>query len=146
MWTLVGAGIKKLSESGRPMAKVMPKKVHWVKDRCVAIEPDHNRVRLSGANGLIKYDYLLVAVGMNIDWNQIKGLPEAFETPGVCSNYSPETVTKTFPAIQDIKDGNAIFTFPHLPIKCPGAPQKIMYLADAHWRQVWANTQNLFSF
>lgn len=136
MWTLVGAGIKDLSESARPMASVMPKKVHWIKDKCVAFEPDKNRIRLSGANGVINYEHLLVAVGMNIDWHKIKGIPEAFETPGVCSNYSTKTVVKTFPAIKDTKEGNAIFTFPNGPIKCAGAPQKIMYLSDAYWREV----------
>ena len=114
----------------------MPKKVQWIKEKCVAIDPERNQVRLSGASGLIKYDYLLVATGINIDWHKIKGLPEAFESPGVCSNYSVNTVTKTFPAIQSTKEGNAIFTFPNAPIKCAGAPQKIMYLADAYWRQV----------
>ncbi|CAG2100578.1 unnamed protein product, partial [Medioppia subpectinata] len=88
MWTLVGAGIKTLDQSGRPMAKVMPKGVKWIKDRAMAIEPDQNRVRLSGANGTITYDYLLVAVGINIDWHKIVGLEEALTTPGVCSNYS----------------------------------------------------------
>ncbi|CAG2112854.1 unnamed protein product, partial [Medioppia subpectinata] len=135
MWTLVGAGIKTLDESGRPMAKVMPKGVKWIKDRAMAIEPDQNRVRLSGANGTITYDYLLVAVGINIDWQKIVGLEEALKTPGVCSNYSAETVTKTLPAIKAMKGGNAIFTFPNTAIKCAGAPQKIMYLADAYWRQ-----------
>ena len=43
---------------------------------------------------------------------------------------------KTFPAIQDFKEGNALFTFPNTPIKCAGAPQKIMYIADYHFRKV----------
>jgi sulfide:quinone oxidoreductase len=136
MWTLVGAGIKNLKDTSRPMAKVMPKKVKWIKDKCIEIIPDQNRVRLSGASGTLKYEYLVVACGINIDWHKIKGLPEAFETPGVCSNYSANTVTKTLPAIQNFREGNAIFTFPNSPIKCAGAPQKIMYLTDAYFRQV----------
>ncbi|CAG2165551.1 unnamed protein product [Oppiella nova] len=135
MWTLVGAGIKTVAQSGRPMASVMPRQVKWIRDRCVSIEPDHNRVRLSGANGVLSYDFLVVAVGIHIDWNRVKGLTDALKTPGVCSNYSVETVTKTLPAIEGIKEGNAIFTFPNTAIKCAGAPQKIMYLADAYWRQ-----------
>ena len=69
---------------------------------------------------------------------QIKGLPEALESPdsGVVSNYSAKTVTKTFENLENFKGGNAIFTFPPMPIKCPGAPQKIMYLADDYWRKV----------
>ena len=67
---------------------------------------------------------------------QIKGLPEAFETPGVCSNYHPEYVKKTWPTAQSFKEGNAVFTFPATPIKCAGAPQKIMYITDYNFRQV----------
>ena len=43
---------------------------------------------------------------------------------------------KTYPALQAFKGGNAIFTFPNTPVKCAGAPQKIMYLADEFWRKV----------
>ena len=49
---------------------------------------------------------------------------------GVCSNYSYQTVDSTWEAIKNTKEGNALFTFPNTPIKCGGAPQKIMYLAD----------------
>ena len=55
---------------------------------------------------------------------------------GVASNYSPDTVTKTYECIQGFKGGDALFTFPTMPIKCPGAPQKIMYLADEYFRKV----------
>ena len=73
---------------------------------------------------------------------QIKGLPEAFETPGVCSNYHPEYVKKTWPTVQSFKEGNAVFTFPATPIKCAGAPQKIMYITDYNLRQVHSGPEN----
>ena len=77
---------------------------------------------------------------------QIKGLPEAFETPGVCSNYHPDYVKKTWPTVQSFKEGNAVFTFPATPIKCAGAPQKIMYITDYNLRQVRTSqsTMNIF--
>jgi len=34
---------------------------------------------------------------------------------------------------EKLKSGKAIFTEPAMPIKCPGAPQKILYL----WRERW---------
>ena len=69
---------------------------------------------------------------------QIQGLPEALEDPtsGIASNFSPKYVTKTFELIKNFKGGNAIFTMPTLPIKCPGAPQKIMYLAEDYFCKV----------
>ena len=56
--------------------------------------------------------------------------------PAVASNYSPRWVNKTFPAMQEFRGGNAIFTYPNTPIKCAGAPQKIMYLTEEFLRTV----------
>ena len=69
---------------------------------------------------------------------QVEGLPEALEDPtsGIASNFSEKYVTKTFELIKNFKGGNAIFTMPTLPIKCPGAPQKIMYLAEDYFCKV----------
>ena len=69
-------------------------------------------------------------------FSQIKGLPEAFDTPGVCSNYSPIYVKKTYPTMQNFKEGNAIFSFPNTPVKCAGAPQKICYITEEFLRKV----------
>lgn len=67
---------------------------------------------------------------------QIKGLPEGFKFPKIGSNYSIHTVEKTWKALQNFQEGNAIFTFPNTPVKCAGAPQKIMYLTEAYLRKV----------
>ena len=32
MWTLVGGGVKNLSQSGRPMDSLLPKEAKWLKD------------------------------------------------------------------------------------------------------------------
>lgn len=68
---------------------------------------------------------------------KIPGLLEALSKPGgVCSNYSPKYVHRTYQALQKLQSGNAIFTFPNSPVKCPGAPQKICYLTDHYLRNV----------
>ena len=66
---------------------------------------------------------------------QVKGLPEALGTDGVGCNYSVKTVNDTFNAIKNFSGGNAIFTLPATPVKCQGAPQKIMYLAEDYFQQ-----------
>jgi sulfide:quinone oxidoreductase len=43
--------------------------------------------------------------------------------------------TYTWELLQKTKSGNALFTQPATPIKCGGAPQKIMYLAEDYWRK-----------
>lgn len=44
MWTLVGAGAKTVSASGRSTASVMPSGVKWVKSRVVKLDPKNNIV------------------------------------------------------------------------------------------------------
>jgi len=134
IWTLVGAGAKSLSTSGRGMKDVMPNGVTWIQNKVSSFDPKNNSVSLDNSEQ-ITYKYLVVALGIKLRFDKIKGLPEAFSTPGVCSNYSVDTVESTFKSLQNFQEGNAIFTFPPPPLKCPGAPQKIMYLADEYFRK-----------
>uniref|UniRef100_A0A3Q3X4P7 Sulfide:quinone oxidoreductase, mitochondrial n=1 Tax=Mola mola TaxID=94237 RepID=A0A3Q3X4P7_MOLML len=134
IWTLVGAGAKSVASSGRPTASIMPSGVKWVKSRVQEISPDTNTVRTEDGTE-ISYEYLIVALGLQLHYEKIKGLPEALEHPKIGSNYSVETVEKTWKALQNFKEGNAVFTFPNTPVKCPGAPQKIMYLSDDFLRK-----------
>ncbi|KAJ8252444.1 hypothetical protein COCON_G00217560 [Conger conger] len=134
IWTLVGAGAKTVRSSGRPTANVMPSGVKWIKSRVQEINPDKNTVRTDDGKE-ISYEYLIVALGLQLHYEKIKGLPEAFEHPKIGSNYSVKTVEKTWKALQDFKEGNAIFSFPNTPVKCAGAPQKIMYLSDSYFRK-----------
>lgn len=69
---------------------------------------------------------------------QIPGLVEGLKgkRSGVCSNYSPLYVTKTYGCIQRLDSGNAIFTYPNSPVKCAGAPQKIAYITADYLQRV----------
>ncbi|KAK6184652.1 hypothetical protein SNE40_007083 [Patella caerulea] len=135
MWTLVGGGIKSLDDSSRSMKSVIPSGCEWIKDKAVKFDPINNTVTTAhGTN--VQYEYLVVAMGLQLNYGHVTGLLEALERdPAVVSNYWDKSLVKTFPALQKLQSGNAIFTFPNTPIKCAGAPQKIMYLADDFWRK-----------
>lgn len=135
LWTLVAAGIKKLDQTVRPMKDVLPKNCDHHKEKVQEFDPENNTVTLGNGQKL-SYDYLVVALGIQINLNKVEGLVEALENdPVVSTIYLPEKTEKTFRAMQNFKGGSAIFTFPNSPIKCAGAPQKIMYLADEFWRK-----------
>ncbi|XP_075218380.1 sulfide quinone oxidoreductase [Lycorma delicatula] len=131
MLTMVGAGVKKVKDCARPMSKVLPSGARWVKDSVYEFEPENNTIHTKlGAS--ISYNYLLVALGLQLRFDLIPGLEEALTDPesGVCSNYSPLYAEKTFSVLQKFKEGNAVFTFPNTPVKCAGAPQKACYLSE----------------
>jgi sulfide:quinone oxidoreductase len=78
---------------------------------------------------------LVVCPGLQLDWDKVEGLKETLCKNNVCSNYSPDTVEYTWECIKNLQSGTAIFTQPPMPIKCAGAPQKIMYLAADRFRK-----------
>lgn len=131
-WTLVGAGTFDYKKTMRPMASVMPKGATWIKDKATKLNPAQNEVTTE-ASGSVTYDYLVVAPGLVYDYSSVPGLGEAMDKGVVCSNYTdPE---HTWNVLRNFKGGTALFTQPTTPIKCGGAPQKIMYLADSYFRK-----------
>ncbi len=136
LWTLIGGGLAKKEASARPEADFIPDGVDWIRDAAVGIDPD-TRTVVTKDHGAVTYDYLVVAMGVQLWWSKIPGLAESVGKAGtgVVSNYSFETVGSTWDAIRTFKGGTAIFTEPMTPVKCGGAPQKIMYLADDAFRR-----------
>ena len=123
--TLVAGGLMDYEDTKRPEKKLIPSGVAWIKEYVSDIQPDDNEVFLKNGD-IITYDYLVNATGIQNNLDGIKGLKESIGKNGVCSNYVDPTYT--WELMKKFKGGNALFTQPSTPIKCPGAPQKIMYL------------------
>jgi sulfide:quinone oxidoreductase len=136
IWTLVGAGVFPKETSMRNQADFIPPGATWIKDKVVSFDPDNNSLTV-GNGDTHTYDVLVVAAGIQINWDQIPGLKESVGKPGtgVCSNYDYETVDSTWDNIRNLRKGTALFTHPSTPIKCGGAPLKITYLACDHWQK-----------
>lgn len=128
--------MKTLEESSKPMKDILSPLVTWHKDKAAKFNPSANTVET--ANGdVIEYEYMVVASGIETHYERIPGLLEALKIPkgSVCSTYSPLYVNRVFEAFKQFKSGNAIFTFPSSPVKCPGAPQKICYIFEDFLRR-----------
>jgi len=133
-WTLVGAGEFDITETEKNEKDYIPAGSTWIKDAVATFEPEQNQVTCkSGA----KYTYkiLIVAPGIQIDWQKIKGLNDTLGKNEVTSNYSFDVAPYTWELIKNFKGGVAVFTNPSTAIKCGGAPHKIMYLACDYWRK-----------
>ncbi|MGP1386627.1 MAG: FAD-dependent oxidoreductase [Thainema sp.] len=141
-WTLVGGGCMTFEETVRLEQAQIPEGAAWLQDAVVQFDPDNNSL-LTQNGTRVNYGYLVVCPGIQLDWDRVAGLKDALGKGGVCSNYAIEGATYTWETIQNFKGGNALFTYPATPIKCAGAPQKIMYLADDTFRRngVRQNTQ-----
>jgi sulfide:quinone oxidoreductase len=133
LWTLVGGGVVAKETTQKPMAQVIPVGTTWIKDAVTTLNPKANSLTLASQN-TISYDYLILSPGLKVDFEKIKGIVGNLGSNGLCSIYDYEQSQKTFEQLNSFTGGTAIFTVPPMPIKCAGAPQKIMYLAEELFR------------
>jgi sulfide:quinone oxidoreductase len=153
-WTLVGSGVFDIKKTERNEADVIPKGVKWIKQKVTGFLPEKNAIQLDNSEN-ISYKFLVVAAGIQLNWHEIKGLQETLGKNNVCSNYSFAFAPYTWETIKNFKGGKAIFHNPHTPVKCGGAPHKIMYMAADYFRkknilsktdiQYWSGGTKLFA-
>lgn len=135
-WTLVGGGVRKKEDLRRPLSGLIDPKMRFYNHGIATFAPEENQVTLDNGDRL-GYSQLVIAPGIKINYQSIKGLPEALADPQspVSSIYGYDTCDKVFNNIRKFKQGNALFTQPSGVVKCAGAPQKIMWLASDYWRR-----------
>jgi sulfide:quinone oxidoreductase len=145
LWTLVGAGVVDKAITERNEADVIPRGVTWIRAAALSFEPFEKAVTTSdGARHT--YDQLVVCPGIKLDWDSVPGLRAGMGENGICSNYSFETVDSTWQALHGFSGGTAVFTMPQTAIKCGGAPQKILYLAEDYIRRKGLRDRSRFLY
>jgi len=157
--TLVGGGVWEKSQVVYKRDDFVPSGVKLIKDKVVEFDPDNNKVRTAGGK-VVDYDYMIVATGLELDFARIEGLgindtitstgdysavKDVLGKNGVTSIYFQQGSEDTWKEMQkfiaEAKSGKKVrglFTHPNTPIKCGGAPKKIMYLTDARLREAGA--------
>lgn len=108
LWSLVGGGIVSKESTMRNQESLIPKGATWIPKSVVKLFPSENKILLDDGL-LLEYEILIVAAGIQINWDSIKGLKESIGTNGVCSNYSYTYVDSTWREIEKFKGGNALF-------------------------------------
>lgn len=152
--TLVGGGIWDKSELIYNRDDYVPNGVKLIKGSVTAFDPDNNKVTVDGKQE-ISYDQMIISTGVILNYAAIKGLTgeitstnpdnaaakETVGKNGVYSIYFQDGSEDTWKGIEELiakakthtgpEKLQAIFTHPNTPIKCGGAPKKIMYLTHA---------------
>lgn len=75
LFTLVAAGIKDFSATYKQTESVLPSCVGWMKDYAEDFDPCNNTVFTRGGDKIV-YDYMVVAVGLKNDYEQVGLYPE----------------------------------------------------------------------
>ena len=157
--TLVGAGLWPKSDIAYNRDDFTPSGVKVIKEKAVTFDPDNNTVTTDKGTK-VSYDYMIIAAGLKLNYGAIKGLEAAGEayssgdnkklveilnSVGASSIYTADGSEATWTNMQkfiaDAKSGKkvkGIFTHPNTPIKCGGAPKKIMYLTNSRLEEAGA--------
>jgi sulfide:quinone oxidoreductase len=122
--------------------------VTWIKDEAETFDPDNNKLTTKKGT-VVEYDYLVVATGMQYHYEKIAGLtPDMLGKHGISCVYHSDLAAGTaeggtithewFKAVKEASKTSkprVLCTQPSTPIKCGGAPQKILYLCDDYLKR-----------
>lgn len=147
----MAAGLYTESDIQKNNVDLIPDGVTWIKDEVKTFDPDNNKV-ITAKETEITYDFLVVATGLQYDYEAIEGMTEELVGKnGISSVYlnNPTAGTAiggvaTYEWFKDLRKAaeqanlekpiKVICTHPDTPIKCGGAPQKILYLSNDYLR------------
>jgi len=94
--------------------------VRFVQASITAIDTDGKRATTSA--GSFEYDYLVVALGADLDCDATPGYRES----GAYEFYSMEGVGRLVPVIETFDRGTLVLGILGLPYKCPPAPYEVI--------------------
>ena len=130
-FTLVATGIWPMDKVSNSNQELIPAGVDWVQEMAREFKPDNNQV-ITDSGRVLDYDYLIVATGLHLDFEQVEGMDvNRIGSNGLASVYpSPEKAFASWQAMEKFSQtgGSALMTLPSTAIKCAGAPLKITFM------------------
>lgn len=138
-FTLIAAGIYTLDDVLYKKAELIDEKVKWIKQNVAQILPNDNKIIAENGESF-EYDILLIATGVEYDFNAVSGLSEddlVNESTKIATIYTPNSAVKAKKLFDEIiergKKGeklNVLFSEQKSQNKCGGANKKINFLLD----------------
>ncbi|MDY6859425.1 MAG: FAD/NAD(P)-binding oxidoreductase [Pseudomonadota bacterium] len=137
-FTLIAAGLKPADYSVSDTGGWLPKGASWIEEPAAEIDPEA-KIVTTASGQKVAYDYLIVATGLKLDYDQIEGMSlDLVGREGIGSVYAgPDYAAKTWALMDRFTDegGIGLFTRPATEMKCAGAPLKYTFLTDDYARR-----------
>ncbi len=124
----VAVGEAEKEDITRPRRRLYRKRVRFTKGEVERIDLDDRKVRLKGGEERT-YDYLVIATGSTLNYEEIPGFKEA-----VNHMWTFDDAKKLFNRLMGFKGGKLVVGVGGLTYKCPVAPLEIAFLADEFLR------------
>ncbi|HZD59062.1 MAG TPA: NAD(P)/FAD-dependent oxidoreductase, partial [Anaerolineae bacterium] len=131
---LLAFGLDEPDNLVRPMSKVVPPGCTFIHDEVVVVNPDDQYVETKAGRKL-EYDYLIMASGAKLNWDDVVGLKDNLGKDGVHTFYTLEGASQLKKALEEFEGGNFVVVQPPMPFKCPGAPMKMAFMAEDLFRR-----------
>jgi sulfide:quinone oxidoreductase len=112
----------------RDLSLLRRRGIEYVNADAMEIHPENRVVRTSA--GDFAYDYLIVALGAELNPQAVPGLSETAHTP-----YSLEGCVALRDALKGFDGGKVAVAISALPFKCPAAPYETALLLEYAFRQ-----------
>lgn len=148
-YTLVGTGIWPVGKVADRNSDFQPAGIQWVQEMATEVDPEARFV-VTDAATRVPYDFLVVATGLHLDFEQIDGMDiKRIGTQGLgCVYPSPQAAEATWNAMDAFrrKGGEALMTLPATPLKCAGAPLKMTFMLDDRLRQAGTRDRSKVRF
>ncbi len=119
LWILNGT--REFEFSKRPLQPITKKGIDFINEEIIKIEPKNKIVETKSKK--LSYDYLIVALGVDLAPEQIPGLSEH----GLIL-YEIKDVPRISEAVKKMKTGKIVMAIMGMPYKCPPAPYEAALL------------------
>jgi len=119
LWILNGT--REFEYSKRPLQTITKKGIDFINEEIIKIDPKNKTVTTKSKE--LSYDYLIIALGVELAPEQIPGLSN-----NGLNLYELKDATKMRDAIKRMKSGKIAMAIMGIPYKCPPAPYEAALL------------------
>lgn len=123
-WVMLGQ--KKVEEVTRPLEALKARGIAVLEETVEKIDPSRREVRTG--KGTLTADYLVIALGADLNPGAVPGLDQA-ET-----FYTLDGAIRLGKILKEFKGGEIVILNPKMPIKCPPAPYEVAFLLDHEFK------------
>jgi len=127
-------GMNKPSDVVKPKRRYIPRNVEFVLAQIESLEPQENRVTLSGSR-LLHYDYLIITTGTDIHPEETEGMKDGAWRKNIFDFYTFDGAVALTDFMKNWQGGRMVVNIAELPFKCPVAPLEFVMLADDYFKR-----------
>jgi sulfide:quinone oxidoreductase len=119
----------------RPVKDLFYEGINLITDEATKIDPENNKVT-TATHGEISYDYLVIATGAKLVYDEPEGMKEGLDKgENVFMFYCLDRAIQLREALKRFEGGTIVSSICEMPIKCPAAPMKFIMLAEDTMRR-----------